>query len=411
MRLRPSAWYTRDHAVLAVLVAVLLGSLVLYMHSAFGYGDIREYHYDALAFWFGSPPLRSLPAEYPLLSLVPFSLTLLPPLSDYVTVFALWMLALFVAGFLAIRRRESSRAAHVWGVYLALGCFATVLGRFDLLPAAATVLAYWAVRERRFTLAYGLLALGTLLKLYPLLLVPIVVLEQYRALGLNPLRAAPPRPVVGGLALFGGAVAGAFAVSALLEPSGWLGPFVYNARRPLQVESVPASLLWLSGLLGLHVAPDHSFHSYNLVGSASGVLSLLADVGLVGGCLWVYWQQLGGRLELGRALTLCLLVIVCTDRVFSPQYLIWVVPMVAITDPDLDVVWLAICALTTLIFPFAYDLAGLHGTGTPGSYPGFFPGLIAVRNALLLVAATRYARRSLARASAPDLARSTSPAA
>jgi hypothetical protein len=396
----PTARPARDLVVLAALVAALLGSLAFYMHSAFGHGDITEYHNYASAFWLGTPPFHSLPAEYPILSLVPFALTLLPPLSDYVTVFALWMLLLVVAGYLAIRRRESARTAEVCGVYLALGCFATVLGRFDLLPAAATVLAYWAARERRFTLAYGMLAIGAALKLYPLLLVPIVVLEQYRTLGLDPLRTGPPRQVVRGVALVVGALVAAFAIAAALEPSAWLGPFVYNAGRPLQVESAAASLLWLSGLLGMHVAPDHSFHSYNLIGSASAELSLLADIGLVGGGLWVYWQQVQGRLQLGRALTLCLLVIVCTDRVFSPQYLMWVVPMVAITERDYDGVWLAICALTTAIFPYAYDLAGLHGAGTPDSYPWFFSALIAARNALLVVATARFVRRSLLRSEA-----------
>lgn len=397
MTATPSAWTARDRFVLVALVAVLLGSLALYMHSAFGHGDITEYHRYAQAFWLGSPPFRSLPAEYPILSLVPFSLTLLPPLSDYVSVFALWMLLLFVAGYLAIRRRESARTAEVCGVYLALGCFATVLGRFDLVPAAATVLAYWAVRERRFTLAYAMLAIGAALKLYPVLLVPVVALEHYRTLDLHPLRAAPPRQVVRGVALVAGVLGAAFAISAVLEPGAWLGPIVYNASRPLQVESVAASLLWLSGLLGLHVAPDHSYHSYNLIGSLSGELTLLADVGLVGGGLWVYWQQLQGRLPFGRALTLCLLVILCTDRVLSPQYLMWVVPMVAITERDYDGMWLAICALTTAIFPYGYDLAGLHGAGTPERYPWFFPALIAVRNALLVAATARFIRRSLLR--------------
>src|SRR5215470_636200 len=97
----------------AALVAVLLGSLVFYMHTAFGHGDITLYHRYAQAFWLGSPPLRSLPAEYPPLALAPFTLTLLPPLPDWVSVFALWMLALFLAGYAAIRRRESARAAEV----------------------------------------------------------------------------------------------------------------------------------------------------------------------------------------------------------------------------------------------------------------------------------------------------------
>jgi hypothetical protein len=390
-----SSWRPRDRVALALIAAALLGSLIFYMHSRYGHGDITLYHRYAQAFWFGSPRFSSLPAEYPLLSLVPFTLTLLPPLGDFISVFGVWMLLLFLVGYLAVRRRESTRPAAVLGVYLALGSFATALGRYDLLPAGATVLAYWAARERRFTLAYGLLAVGTLLKLYPVLLVPIVALEQYRALGLHPLRTVPPRPVVKGLALFAAAVAGVFALSAVMNPGGWLGPFTYNSQRPLQVESVPASVLWLSGLLGLPVAPDHSFHSYNMVGELAGWVSVTADLGLVVGCAAVYWWRLNGRLSLGRALTLCLLVIVCSNRVFSPQYLMWVLPMIALVEKEYDVVWLAICGLTTMVFPYAYDWAGLHGTGTPSSYPLFFPGLIAVRNGLLVLAAARFMRRSL----------------
>jgi uncharacterized membrane protein len=402
----------RDRAALALVVAALLGSLVFYMHSAYGHGDITLYHRYASNFWLGSPPLRSLPAEYPLLSLLPFTLTLLPPLKDFVSVFGAWMLLLLLAGYVAVRRQESPRAAEVCGVYLVVGCFATVLGRYDLVPAATTVLAYWAARQRRFSLAYGMLALGTLLKLYPVFLLPVLVLEHYRALGLRPRPSVPPRPVLRGVALFAVAVVSVFVASALLNPAGWLGPFVYNSHRPLQVESVPASLLWLSGLFGLSTAPDHSFHSYNLVGRADGALSALSDLALVGGCLWIYWRQLQGRLPFVRAAALCLLVVVCTDRVFSPQYLMWMLPLLAIAEPGYDVLLLAACALTTVIFPFAYDWAGLHGSGTPSSYPLFFPALIATRNALLVIAATRFARRSApASVRAPELRTTTSSAA
>ncbi len=407
-----TSWRPRDRVALAMIGATLLGSLALYMHSAYGHGDITLYHRYAKAFWLGSPPLRSLPAEYPLLSLLPFTLTLLPPLPDFVSVFAAWMALLFVVGLVAIRRRESASAAEVCGVYLVLGCFGTLLGRYDLLPAATTVLAYWLAKDRRFTLAYGMLAIGTLLKLYPLLLVPILVLEQYRALNLHVLRDRPPRAVLQGVALFTGAVVAVFAVSAILNPGGWLGPFTYNSQRPLQVESVPASLLWLSGLLGFPTAPDHSFHSYNLVGQIDGILSGMTELALVAGCLWIYWRQLSGRMAFGRALALCLLVIVSTNRVFSPQYLMWVLPMVVIMEQEYDVTWLAICALTTVIFPYAYDWAGLHGTGTPASYPLFFPALIAVRNALLLVATLRFGQHSqLARDTVPELRATRSPAA
>ncbi len=377
-----------------VVVAILLGSLAFYVHGAYGHGDVDLYHGYAVGFWLGDQPSHTLPAEYPLLALAPFTLTLLPPLPDYVSVFGLWMLLLLVAGYEATRRRESARAAEVCAVYLVLGAFATLLGRFDLVPAAAVVVAYWAARERRFGLAYSALALGTLLKLYPLVLLPVLALEQYRALGAHPLRWPPPRQVLHGVALFAGAVAGLFALAAALDPGHWLGPFSFNAHRPIQVESLPASLLWLTGLAGLPTAADRSFNSYNLVGAADGIIGAVATLVLVAGCLLVYWWQLRRRIAFGRALTLCVLVVVCTNRVFSPQYLIWVVPLVAIMEQEYDLLWLAVCALTTLIFPLAYDSTGLRGQPMPADYPLYFPALIAVRNGLLVAATVRFAKHS-----------------
>jgi len=209
---------------------------------------------------------------------------------------------------------------------------------------------------------------------------------------------------VRGLAIVAVAVAGGFALAAALEPSQWLGALDFNAHRPLQVESVPASLLWLTGLAGLPIAADRSYNSYNLLGQAGGIIGFAADLALLGGCLLVYWRQLNRRIEFGRALTLCVLVVICTNRVLSPQYLIWALPLIAIMEGEYDLVWLAVCALTTLIFPFAYDSTGLRGQPMPAEYPVYFPALIAVRNALLIVATARFATRP-ARLHAPAPAR------
>ncbi|HZV52376.1 MAG TPA: glycosyltransferase 87 family protein [Candidatus Dormibacteraeota bacterium] len=382
MTAKPFSLPGRTWTVLAVVVATLLGSLVFYLHSPWGHGDVDLYRRYARAFWLGPHAFHSLPAEYPILSLLPFSLTLLPPLPDDVTVYGLWMLLLLIVGLLAVARREAPRVAETCGVYLALGGFGTVLGRFDLVPAAVVAGAWWAVRDRRFVLAYTLLAAGTLLKLYPLFLLPVVVIEHRRCLG-GPIRSRPPRALVGGVALYAGAVAAGFAVAWLLAPGSWLDPILYERARPLQVESVPASLLWLSGLIGFSVRPDHSFHSYNLVGTLAGPLSALSLLALAAGCLSTYWRQARGRIGFGPALVLSLLVVICTSRVLSPQYLIWALPLVAFLERGHRRRWLGVCALTTAVFPFGYELSSLHGTGAP-AYPEPFLALIAARNALLV---------------------------
>jgi len=376
----------RDRVVPALVLVTLLGVIAFELHSRFGHGDIDLYHRYAQAFWLGSPPLRSLPLEYPPLSIVAFSLTLLPPLPDYITVFALWMLGLLAATYFAFRRFESRRAAEVFIVYCVVGGLSTLLGRFDLVPAVLTVTAYWAARRNRFDLAYLLIAAGTLMKLYPLFLMPLLVIEQWRQIGSGKLWAMPPRPLLRSLGIFAGVTVAGFAVARALNPDGWLSAFTYNTLRPIQVESVPATLLWVGSWIGLPAWPDHSFHSFNMVGPLETPLGALSSLGLVGGCLWVYWRQFTGHLSLGKALLACVLVIMCTSKVFSPQYLIWVVPLVALVEGDYNLLWIAVCVLTTLIYPFAYRGYQLYGLSTPDSYPIVFLGLIGARNALLLAA-------------------------
>ncbi len=155
---------------------------------------------------------------------------------------------------------------------------------------------------------------------------------------------------------------------------------------------MPASVLWASGLLGFDVVANKSFRSDNLVGPLDGAIGLSAQVALVAGLLWVYWSQARGRLGLTRAAVAGLLVVICTGRVLSPQYLIWVLPLIAISERALDPLWLGICLLTTLVFPFAYMQVHPVGSGPPASYPVFLLGLIALRNAALVVATVRVLR-------------------
>lgn len=382
-------WRRRDRVFPGLLVLFLLGDIAWELHSRYGHGDIDLYHRYALAFWSGSHPLTSLPVEYPPLSIAAFTLTVLPPLGDYVTVFGTWMLVIFMAAYTAFKRLEAPRAAEVFAIYCVLGGISTLLGRFDLLPALLTVGAYWAGRNRRFELAYVLLAAGTLVKLYPLLLLPVLVLEQRRTLGSERLWEVPPQPLLRGLAIFGGLVAAGFAVAWAINPDGWLSPLTYNTDRPIQVESLPATLLWAGTWAGVPAWPDLSFHSFNLVGPLAGSLSALSTLGLLFGCAWVYWRQLTGHLSYGRALLALVLVAICTSRIFSPQYLIWVLPLLAALDGDYDPLWLVVCALTTLIFPFAYRAYHIYGFGTPESYPAVFMALIGLRNGLLLAATVR----------------------
>jgi hypothetical protein len=74
--------------------------------------------------------------------------------------------------------------------------------------------------------------------------------------------------------------------------------------------------------------------------------------------------------------------VIVTGKVFSPQYLIWVVPLVAYTggaDHRWIVCQVAICGLTTFIYPYIYDMIGIvHVPLIPWFYPA-----VTLRNFIL----------------------------
>jgi hypothetical protein len=371
------------------LQAALLGCclsilIAIDLYGPSHHGDVNLYHRYAVTFYGGELPFQRLPDEYPPLAMLAFTLTVLPPLHEYAMVYGIWMAAIFVAGFFAVQRLFSRRAAVLYLVYLVVGAMGTLLSRFDLLPALVTILALAAVLRGRFLSAYLLIAAGTLLKLYPLFLLPVVMLEHQRRLGWEKKR--PAREVVFGAGACIAVVVCGFGAAYLLAGSGALSAFGYARNRPFQVESVPASVLWLLSAAGFPARFNRSYNSFNLVSDAAGAMTVITSLGLLAGCLWVYWSQARRGLPVERAFLAVICVLLATSRVFSPQYMIWVLPLVAVVE-EFDLLWLAVAVLTTAIWPAAYLAEGLHGSHQ--YYSPAFLALIGLRNLLFCVATTR----------------------
>ena len=169
-----------------------------------------------------------------------------------------------------------------------------------------------------------------------------------------------------------------FAVSLVLNVADTLVPFTYFLNRPIQVESFPATLLWLGSFLGYPVQYTFVYQSLNFLSPLSHKVSLLSDLLLGAGLLYTFWMQWRGKIDIYMACLLTLLILLVTGKIFSPQYLIWVAPLVAYVGQSnwkWLVSWGLVAILTTIIFPFIYvDLA--HITA-------FYP-VILVRDLLIL---------------------------
>jgi hypothetical protein len=284
------------------------------------------------------------------------------------------MLLLALAVYALLGRLAGWRAAAVFALFMAFGAYATGASRFDLLPAALTLGALVLAERRCWTWAYVLLALATMIKFYPVLLVAPLVVEQ--------LRALPPDQRhwrrFTGLGWFAAICAALTVVAFALNPIGTYRQISMLTHRPLEVESLPATLVWLASWLHVPMQSFVSFGSDNVSSPLSSLATLLVAAFLLGGLGVVLVRLWREQMKLSGAWLTVLLLTLAAGKIFSAQYLIWVFPFVAYTlelTGLMPLIWMAVCALTTYSYPFLWRAqASWHVT-------------IALRNALIVVLA------------------------
>lgn len=346
-------------------------------------------------------PFHMLPIEYPPLSVLPFSLPLLAPLPWYALAFVLMMTLIAGLIYWLLAYSDARRAAPIFLFYLLLGTAGLFQERFDLLPATCTLICALAARRGHWRVAYIALALGGLLKLYPLVMLPALLLDEQRQWS---AQSANLDTYQSGLAwawsktrrwhsclLFTGllcAVTGCFAL--LNVQDAILSPFHYFLARPIQIESLAGSVLWSVSHVGVPYTIDFTFGSLNLESQLSQLLSPLEAALLLCGILFLFWLQWKQRIDLLQTMVGLLCVLISTGKVFSPQYLLWLIPLLAYlyacgkTNRAWMCCWAVISLLTTGIYILYYS----HLTD-PRLDPqivqtlgGFFE-LVMLRNVLL----------------------------
>lgn len=326
-------------------------------------------------------PYHVLPYEYPLMAVLSFSPALITPLTWYQETFAFWLLCIATGLYLLLLFIRSRGAALAFALYLALGCFVTALGRFDLLPTACTFGALLCAERTKWNWAFFLLALATMIKFYPVvLLVPLLLVQQRQG---KETWYAWRRYLP--LAIFGVTCAIITVLSLTVNVEGTIAPLSYFGQRPLQIESISASVIWLISTIGNYpLQYAFSYGSRNVFSQFSAIVMQGDSILFLIGLCFVYWLQWRQKIALALTFLLTLLIVIATGKVFSAQYLIWVTPFVAYTggwNRKWLLSWCSISLLTTLIYPFLYNRARY----TFGSLLPDFYATISVRNSLLLL--------------------------
>ena len=381
----------RSVATLALVAVVATAGIGLLLASGWiggpGISDVPVYQYYGERIVAGDVPYRDFVVEYPPVAFVTFAVPALlsADREGYDAAFAALMI-LCLAGIgallvLTLHALEASRLRIVGAVTtvcagtLLLGPF--VLTRFDFLPAAVTAAAVAAVVAGRGRLGAVLLGVAIATKLYPAVLLPLVLVRVLRRDG--------RREAVRQLGIALGVVAIAYLPFFVVAPEGVARSVWRQVGRPLQIESLGSGvLLALHHTLAMPLAWASGSGSQNLTGTVASVAAAATTV--AGAAALILVWVVFARGEMGderfvRFVAAAGVAFVAFGKVLSPQFLVWLLPLVALVAGMRGAVASALlligCALTRLWFPGSYWVLVKQ-------FDGLSSGLVLVRDIVLV---------------------------
>ncbi len=290
----------------------------------------------------------------------------------------------------SVVERMARLCAYVLGTALLLPF---LYDRLDLLQTLFMVVAFaLLILKVHFCWSFVCLALAVHLKLVPIVLAPIFVLGS---LPLSAGRLLQPRTLsmlaTRGI-LLTVLIAGGFVLFLGLAGPHALDFLSYHHSRGIEVESLWGSLLLALKALGLQVDLVFSHCSVNvrsalspgMIGFSTPLFALLFVLLTIQLMVHLGRQTQGitgavrPRITLGQALPqtfaayslLMLMLFIATNKVFSPQYLLWLGPFVALAPFPRKIQWLfqGSFLLTCLLSSFVLVVLGTDVV-SPGAEP------------------------------------------
>ena len=240
--------------------------------------------------------------------------------------------AALILARLGVRRRR----LYVTLVALALTPLAlgpVSLNTYDAWPALLAAGALCAVLYAQPTLGFALLGLAVTAKLYPIALLPLFCL------------AVAPRALSRPLLAFGAVVLAVVGPFALIGRDGLWESIEAQAGRSLQVESLGGAMLLAADRIGVYdadvVGGSTAAVSRDLAGAVPDTLAAISSGLQLAAVLLVVWLVArtaidGERLVAGSAATVA--GVLAFAKFISPQYLVWLLPLVPLVAPPLGVV-------------------------------------------------------------------------
>ncbi len=416
--LSPPAFWKRPaqpRALIALTVGALVALVIAFQMAvrpieSLGGSDVTEYESYGSKMLDGAVPYRDFRMEYPPGASLMFVLPATGVVAGGSTRGVEWSpanaaarryyrgftsLVLLQLAAIILLTALTLRAMHrpVWMVALALAvvaCSPLLIGRvlterFDVLPAALSSVALAVAVRGHHRLGGVVMGLGAATKVYPALLVPLLVLAALRQRGAREALLAAA-----------GAIAAATLVIlpfALASPSGTWDALRVQFRGGLQIESLASSVLVMTGhavelltKIGFpppfHLTTQGAGHGLNrsdLAGAGVEATRTVMNV-LLAAALSLLWisaarSRHDPREDLLRYAAATVAILLALGTVLSPQYIVWLIPLVPLVGGRRG---------TAAMLLLLVVAAALTKIWIPDQYFEFQDSLLAGQGSLLL---------------------------
>lgn len=273
-----------------------------------------------------------------------------------------WMLAVW-ATYLSAGRRPWDTLFMAASPIVVFQAFTN----YDVLAVALAAVALLLWARRRPVWAGVVLGVGVATKLYPLFLFGALLVVALRRRRLAELGKAAAAGVLAWLVL---------NLPVMIPfPEGWKEFYRLNTDRPANPESIYAVLRTLTGWAG--------FDTGRAAGEAPATLNAVSLALFAAGCLAVLALGLAAPRtpRVSQLAFLVVAVFLLTNKVWSPQYSLWLVPLAVLAVPRARVLlpWMVVDALL-----WVAHMSYFRGVADKGLNVEWFHALVLVRDLLVV---------------------------
>ena len=342
-RLNETVKYMKTH-VISPHDKIIYICVICVLIATFAFTAINDEWMDVNNYWKninnlyenGLIPYKDYVFEYPPFSLVIFLIprVLSWNLDSFHIMFALFaMIAYLVICWAVLNLTKVNKNAYLFAaillIIIPIFSIKFILTRNDIFAVLSVILSIWLYKNNHNKWAYVILAIGGMIKMYPLLLlIPFII---------NDVSRRDIKSIVSCLLIISLTCLIIELPFLIIDSNSAFDYLTYHNDRLIQIESVVASVMYFAYLLGytdLHYI--ESYGSDNMWGELPDIIApLMNDVlmcSIIVTCLFLLtlaiinkgWDD-DKKVKMLVLMSSCIiLVFIIFSKVYSAQYMLWI---------------------------------------------------------------------------------------